>query len=436
MKVLKFGGTSVGSAERMKEVAKLVTNGERKIVVLSAMSGTTNNLIEIANYLYKKNHDGANEVISQLERKYYTEIEALYSTDEYKEQGKELIRLHFDEIKSFTKDVFTVYEEKSILAQGEMMSTAMVNFYLQEQGHRSALLPALDFMRINKNNEPDTSYIRDNVNPLLEAQPDIDIFITQGYICRNAFGEVDNLQRGGSDYSASLIGAAVGASEIQIWTDIDGMHNNDPRYVENTKSIAELSFDEAAELAYFGAKILHPTSVLPAKLADIPVRLLNTMDPKAHGTLISGKETRVDIKAVAAKDGITAVRIKSGRMLLAFGFMRQVFEIFESYKTPIDMITTSEVGVSVTIDNDRHLDDIVDDLKKFGTVEIDRDQVIICVVGDLVRENKGYANRIFNALKDIPVRMISYGGSDHNISLLVSSDYKKVALKSLSDKLF
>jgi aspartate kinase len=436
MKVLKFGGTSVGSAERMKEVVKLIINGERKIVVLSAMSGTTNNLIEIANYLYKKNHDGANEVISQLERKYYAEIEELYATEEYKEQGRELIRLHFDEIKSFTKDVFTVYEEKSILAQGELLSTAMVNFYLQEQGHRSALLPALDFMRINKNNEPDTSYIRDNVHPLLEALPDIDIFITQGYICRNAFGEVDNLQRGGSDYSASLIGAAVGASEIQIWTDIDGMHNNDPRYVENTKSIAELSFDEAAELAYFGAKILHPTSVLPAKLADIPVRLLNTMDPKAPGTLISGKETRGDIKAVAAKDGITAVRIKSGRMLLAFGFMRQVFEIFESYKTPIDMITTSEVGVSVTIDNDRHLDDIVDDLKKFGTVEIDRDQVIICVVGDLVRENKGYAYRIFNALKDIPVRMISYGGSDHNISMLVSSDYKKVALKSLSDKLF
>jgi aspartate kinase len=436
MKVLKFGGTSVGSAERMKEVARLITNGERKIVVLSAMAGTTNNLVEIANYLYKKNHDAANELISLLERKYYAEIEELYSTEEYKEQGRELIRLHFDDIKSFTKDVFTVYEEKSILAQGELMSTAMFNFYMQEQGHQSALLPALDFMRINKNNEPDTSYIRDNVRPLLEAHADIDVFITQGYICRNAFGEIDNLQRGGSDYSASLIGAGVGASEIQIWTDIDGMHNNDPRYVENTKSIAELSFDEAAELAYFGAKILHPTSVLPAKLANIPVRLLNTMNPKAQGTLISGKETHGNIKAVAAKDGITAIRIKSGRMLLAFGFMRQVFEIFESYKTPIDMITTSEVGVSVTIDNDRHLDDIVDDLKKFGTVEIDRDQVIICVVGDLVRENKGYANRIFNALKDIPVRMISYGGSDHNISLLVSSDYKKVALKSLSDKLF
>lgn len=436
MKVLKFGGTSVGSADRMKEVAALVNDGDRKIVVLSAMSGTTNNLVEIANYLYKKNHDGANEIVSQMEKKYYEEVEALYATDKYKELGRELIRLHFDEIKSYTRDVFTVYEEKSILAQGELMSTAMVNYYLQEQGVASVILPALDFMRTNKNSEPDMAYIRENLNPLLEEQPEVQIFITQGYICRNAFGEVDNLQRGGSDYSASLIGAAVGADEIQIWTDIDGMHNNDPRYVEGTRSIAELSFDEAAELAYFGAKILHPTSVLPAKLADIPVRLLSTLDPSAPGTTISGKEIKGDIKAIAAKDGITAIRIKSGRMLLAYGFMRKVFEIFESYKTPIDMITTSEVGVSVTIDNDRHIDDIVDDLKKFGTVDVDRDQVIICVVGDLVRENKGYANRIFNALRDIPVRMISYGGSDHNISMLVSADYKKLALRTLSEKLF
>ena len=436
MKVLKFGGTSVGSADRMKEVAALVNDGDRKIVVLSAMSGTTNNLVEIANYLYKKNHDGANEIVSQMEKKYYEEVEALYATDRYKELGRELIRLHFDEIKGYTRDVFTVYEEKSILAQGELMSTAMVNYYLQEQGVASVLLPALDFMRTNKNSEPDMAYIRENLNPLLEEQPEVQIFITQGYICRNAFGEVDNLQRGGSDYSASLIGAAVGADEIQIWTDIDGMHNNDPRYVEGTRSIAELSFDEAAELAYFGAKILHPTSVLPAKLADIPVRLLSTLDPSAPGTTISGKEIKGDIKAIAAKDGITAIRIKSGRMLLAYGFMRKVFEIFESYKTPIDMITTSEVGVSVTIDNDRHIDDIVDDLKKFGTVDVDRDQVIICVVGDLVRENKGYANRIFNALRDIPVRMISYGGSDHNISMLVSADYKKLALRTLSEKLF
>jgi len=436
MKVLKFGGTSVGSADRMKEVASLVNDGQRKIVVLSAMSGTTNSLVEIANYLYKKNHDGANEVINNLERKYYVEVEALYAKKDFKEQGKELIKAHFDYIKSFTKDLFTVFEEKTILAQGELISTAMFNFYMQEIGVNSVLLPALDYMRIDKNNEPDPVYIRENLGQLVDQHPNCPMFITQGYICRNAFGEVDNLQRGGSDYSASLVGAAINATEIEIWTDIDGMHNNDPRFVENTRSIAELSFDEAAELAYFGAKILHPTSVLPAKLGNIPVRLLNTMDPKAHGTLISSKQTKDRITAIAAKDGITAVKIKSGRMLLAYGFLRKVFEIFESYKTPIDMVTTSEVGVSVTIDNSRHLEEIVDDLKKFGTVEVDTEMVIICVVGDLVGEKKGYANKIFDALKEIPIRMISYGGSNHNVSVLVHANDKKAALRALSAKLF
>ncbi len=436
MKVLKFGGTSVGSAERMKEVAVLVLDGQKKIVVLSAMAGTTNSLVEIANYLYKKNHDGANEVINRLERTYFNEVNALYSTEEFRSKGLELIRNHFDYIKSFTKDLFTVFEEKAILAQGELISTAMFNYFLQEKGCRSVLLPSLDYMRIDKNNEPDAPYIRENLNRMLEEYPDADIFITQGYICRNAFGEVDNLQRGGSDYSASLIGAAILATEIQIWTDIDGMHNNDPRYVDNTKSIHDLSFDEAAELAYFGAKILHPTSVLPAKLNNIPVRLLNTMDPNADGTLISSHQCKNRISAVAAKDGITAIKIKSGRMLLTYGFLRKVFEIFESYKTPIDMITTSEVGVSVTIDNDRHLDDILDDLKKYGTVDVDRDQVIVCVVGDLVASNKGYANKIFEALKEIPIRMISYGGSNYNVSLLVSGKDKVAALRALSAKLF
>lgn len=436
MKVLKFGGTSVGTADRIKEVANLVNDGQRKIVVLSAMAGTTNSLVEIANYLYKKNHDGANEVINNLERKYYNEVDALYSKKEYKDKGRELIKAHFDYVKSFTKDLFTVFEEKTILAQGELISTAMFNYYMHEIGIESNLLPALDYMRIDKNNEPDPVYIRENLNQMIEKHPDCQMFITQGFICRNAFGEVDNLQRGGSDYSASLVGAAVNASEIQIWTDIDGMHNNDPRFVENTSSIADLSYDEAAELAYFGAKILHPTSVLPAKLGNIPVRLLNTMDPKAHGTLISSKQTHDRITAIAAKDGIIAIKIKSGRMLLAYGFLRKVFEIFESYKTPIDMITTSEVGVSVTIDNHRHLDEIVDDLKKFGTVEVDRDMVIVCVVGDLVGEKKGYANKIFDALKDIPIRMISYGGSNHNVSLLVHTNDKKNALRALSAKLF
>ncbi len=436
MKVLKFGGTSVGTAERMKEVAGLVCDGEQKIVVLSAMSGTTNCLIEIANYLYKKNNDGANELINELEQKYYEEVDTLYSSEEYKQKGKELIESHFDYIKSFTIDVFTNFEEKAILAQGELISTAMFQFYLEEIGKNSTLIAALDFMRIDKHNEPDTIYIKENSLKVLADNSGFDIYVTQGYICRNAFGEVDNLQRGGSDFTASLIGAAINADEIQIWTDIDGMHNNDPRFVENTHSVANLSFDEAAELAYFGAKILHPTSVLPAKLSNVPVRLLNTMEPKAPGTLISSAQEKERIAAVAAKDDITAIKIKSGRMLLAYGFLRKVFEIFETYKTPIDMISTSEVGVSVTIDNSKHLDDIVDDLKKFGTVDVDGEQVIICVVGDLVADNIGYANKIFEALKGIPIRMISYGGSNYNVSILVDKEYKKDALNALSDKLF
>ena len=436
MKVLKFGGTSVGSASRMKEVADLVCNGQQNVVVLSAMSGTTNSLVEIANYLYKKNHDGANELINTLEQKYYASVKELYVTDAYKQKGKELIEFHFDYIKSFTIDMFTAFEEKAILAQGELISTAMFQYYLAEKGEKSMLLSALDFMRIDKNNEPDTVYIKENCAKVLKDNSGFDIYVTQGYICRNAFGEIDNLQRGGSDYTASLIGAAIVAEEIQIWTDIDGMHNNDPRFVENTHSIANLSFDEAAELAYFGAKILHPTSVLPAKLGNIPVRLLNTMKPEAPGTLISSKQEKNGITAVAAKDNITAIKIKSGRMLLAHGFLRKVFEIFETYKTPIDMITTSEVGVSVTIDDNRNLEAIVDDLKKYGTVDIDTNQVIICVVGDLVAEAVGYANNIFDALKGIPIRMISYGGSNHNVSLLINENYKKEALNALSDNLF
>ncbi|TCO10453.1 aspartate kinase [Natronoflexus pectinivorans] len=436
MKVMKFGGTSVGSADRMKEVANLVSDGEKNIVVLSAMSGTTNNLVEISNYLHKKNHDGANRLINQLEKKYHEEIDLLYKNAKIKEEAIEVVKSRFDFIKSLVKDEFSEVEEKEILAQGELMSTAMVNFYLNEQGKDSVLIPALEFMKTNSDGEPDITFIKENIKKYLDNHKDNKILITQGYICRNVNDEIDNLQRGGSDYTASLIGAAVNADEIQIWTDIDGMHNNDPRYVENTKSIAELSFDEAAELAYFGAKILHPTSVLPAKVANVPVRLLNTMEPKAPGTTISGKDTKNRITAVAAKDGITAIRIHSGRMLMAYGFLRKVFEIFENHKTPIDMITTSEVGVSVTIDKLKHLDEIVDELKTFGSVEVDSDLVIICIVGDLVRENKGYANRIFDALKDIPLRMISYGGSDHNISVLVSSENKKEALRALSAKLF
>ena len=426
----------MGSAQRMKEVANLILDGEQKIVVLSAMSGTTNTLVEISDYLYKKNPVGANEVINALERKYMTTIEELYSTEEYKQLAKDTIKANFSFIRSFTKDLFTLFEEKVVLAQGELMSTAMFNLYLQELGIKSTLIPALDYARTDKNAEPDPVYIREKLTALLKETPDQEIYITQGYICRNAYGEIDNLQRGGSDYSASLIGAAINADEIQIWTDIDGMHNNDPRVVEGTTPVRQLHFEEAAELAYFGAKILHPTCITPAKLNNIPVRLLNTMDPKAPGTLISNETELNKIKAVAAKDGITSIKIKSGRMLMAYGFMRKVFEIFESYQTPVDMVTTSEVGVSLTIDNQRHLPEILDELKKFGTVTVDDDMVIICVVGDLDWTNLGFEAKVVKALESVPVRMISYGGSNYNISILVKAEDKKKALQSLSENLF
>jgi aspartate kinase len=436
MKVLKFGGTSVGSAARMKDVAKLICDGEQKIVVLSAMSGTTNSLVEISNYLYKNNISGGLERINALEQKYVDVVSELYNTNEFKSEAKKVLKSHFDYLRSFSKSVFTLFEEKAILAEGELLSTALFQLYLQEIGENSAMLPALEYMRIDKNAEPDTAFIAENLAKQLELLPDKTIYITQGFICKNIYGEIDNLQRGGSDYSASLIGAAVMASEIQIWTDIDGMHNNDPRIVEGTKPVPVLHFEEAAELAYFGAKILHPTCILPAKLNNIPVRLLNTMEPTAPGTLISTQINKAKIEAVAAKDGITAIKIKSGRMLLAHGFIRKVFEIFESYQTPIDMVTTSEVGVSVSIDNNKRLDEIVNDLKKFGTVTVDNDMVIICVVGDMPYENVGFQAKVVGALKDIPVRMVSYGGSNYNISFLIKSSDKKQALNALSATLF
>ena len=436
MKVLKFGGTSVGSAQRMKDGVKLITDGEQKIVVLSAMSGTTNSLVEISDYLYKKNPEGANDIINKLEAKYKGHVEELYSTQEYKDKTNAFLKEEFDYLRSFTKDIFTMFEEKIILAQGEIMSTNMVTNYLLEQGYNATLLSALDFMRTDKNAEPDSSYIKEKITAVLENNQGKEIYITQGFICRNAYGEVDNLQRGGSDYTASLIGAAVMADEIQIWTDIDGMHNNDPRFVENTKPVPHLQFEEAAELAYFGAKILHPTCVQPAKFANIPVKLLNTMEPTAPGTTISNELTPGLFKAVAAKDNITAIKIKSGRMLLAYGFLRKVFEIFESYKTSIDMIVTSEVGVSVTIDNTSHLADILNDLKKFGTVTVDENMCIICVAGDLQWENVGIQAIATNAMKDIPVRMVSYGGSNYNISYLIKEEDKQRALQSLSAHLF
>ena len=436
MKILKFGGTSVGSAERMHALAKLIDDKSPKIIVLSAMSGTTNNLVEIAAALYLKENEKASSLIKELKTKYETVIKQLYKTEAGLNKGKGLLESHFGYLHSFTIDLFTINEERAILAQGELLSTALFHYYLEEININSTLLPALNFMRIDVNEEPDMNYIERNSKQELGKNPSADLYITQGYICRNAFGEIDNLKRGGSDYTATLIGAAIQAEEIQIWTDIDGMHNNDPRVVEKTQAIAELSFDEAAELAYFGAKILHPTCILPAQNKNIPVRLLNTMQPQAKGTVISSRTTGDNIKAVAAKDDITAINIKSGRMLLAYGFLRAVFEIFERYKTPIDMITTSEVAVSLTIDNTKNLEAIKSELEEFCKVEIETNLTIVCIVGSFTAEKQGYAFRIFDALKNIPIRMISYGGSKNNVSILVDSKLKKDTLIALNKGLF
>lgn len=437
MNVMKFGGTSVGTPERIKYVAKMVSeSGEQVFIVLSAMSGTTNSLVEISNYLYKKNPEGANEVINSLEKKYMQHVEDLYSTDEYKQITREFLISEFNYLRSFTKDIFTSFEEKNIVAQGEIMSTNMMKNYLLEQGVKVVLLSALDFMRTDKNAEPDAQYIKEKLKAQMADNEGYQVYITQGFICRNAYGEVDNLLRGGSDFTASLIGAALPADEIQIWTDIDGMHNNDPRVVDKTDAIHQLNFEEAAELAYFGAKILHPTCVQPAKYAGVPVRLKNTLDPHAEGTIIDNVLIKGKIKAVAAKDNITAIKIKSSRMLFATGFLRKIFEIFETYQTPIDMITTSEVGVSMSIDSSAHLNEIVDELKKYGTVTVDTDMCIVCVVGDLDWSNLGFETLVLDAMKEIPIRMISYGGSNYNISFLIKEADKKRALQKLSETLF
>jgi aspartate kinase len=436
MKVLKFGGTSVGSPERIKNLAQLVQSDESRIIVLSAMAGTTNALVEITELLYKKEMDQADAKIADLEAKYRVRINELFTTEEGKNKGNELITSHFNYIRNFVYRSFTALQEKAILAQGELISTAFFHYYLTEIGVDSVFLPALNFMRIDKDGEPDSYYIKENLERELAQNPEQKLFITQGFICRNMYGEIDNLKRGGSDYSASLIGAALQSEEVQIWTDIDGFHNNDPRYVENTGTLHQLSFDEAAELAYFGAKIMHPSSIVPCKQWNIPVRLKNTLSPSDEGTLITDNSTGYGIKAVAAKDGLTAVKIKSGRMLLAYGFLRKVFEIFEIYKTPIDMITTSEVAISLTIDDDSHLAEIESELLKFGLVEIDKDHSIICIVGDFISESAGSAKKVLEALECIPLRMISYGGSKHNISVLVDQKDKITALQALSNHLF
>lgn len=433
---MKFGGTSVGTPQRIKDVCRLINDGEPKIVVLSALSGTTNALIRINDDFYAGKTESALNKISELESIYKKHADELFCSENSKAETLLFFKETFDFLRSFAKTAFSMTCAKQIIGQGELLSTNMVIQYMKEQGMNAMLIPALDFMRIGKDDTPDEEYIKTNLGNFLSKHKGYQIYLTQGFICRNAYGEMDNLLRGGSDYTASLIGAAINASEIQIWTDIDGMHNNDPRIVEGTNPVHHLSFEEAAELAYFGAKILHPTCVLPAKKAGIPVKLLNTMDPTAEGTIISNRMEKGKIKAVAAKDNITVINITSSRMFMAYGFMAKVYEIFNKYKTCIDVVSTSEVGVSLSIDNDTSLREIVNDLKKLGSVEIDRDMCIICVVGDLNWHNVGFESTATEAMRNIPVRMISYGGTPYNISYLIKEVDKERALKTLSSYLF
>ncbi len=436
MKVLKFGSASIATADKVKNVADIVAKENNNVIVLSSMRGTAEALAEVSDYLYKKNPEGAIEILNRLEKEYGYFVSSLYTEDSFKAKANEVIATKFDYIRTFTKDLFTLFEERVVMAQGELISSELFYLYLTEKKISAVLIPALDYMRTDKNGIPDTLYIKEQLTGQLESSKSADLYITQGYICRNAYGEIDDLRKGGSDYTASLVGAALGATEVQIWADVDSMQNNDPNFVKGTTAIPQLNFDEAAELAYFGTKILHPSSILPAKLADIPVRLKNIDYPDAAGTLISNDTKVHGIKAVAAKDHITAIKIKSGKMLLAHGFLRRVAEVFENYQTPIDMLATSEIGVSLTIDDDRNIHLISDDLKKYGTVSIDKDMVIIAVIGDLESEDSSFTSDILNAVKGIPVRMISYGGSKYNFSFLIEQKDKERALQILNDKLF
>ena len=433
MIVLKFGGTSVGSAERIKNLYPLLPK-KKCLVVLSAVSGTTNRLISLSDFLKEGLQVEFEKELLDFNSFYNTLIGQLFSSEKYKKLAEEMIEMHLSQLRKWESGLYSKKRENDILSRGELISTSLFHLHLQESGINSTLISALDFMRLNEDEEPDTEYIKQEIKKVMDE--DSLITITQGYICRDKFGNISNLKRGGSDYSASLIGEAVQADEIQIWTDIDGMHNNDPRIVDNTSPISSMSFDEAAELAYFGAKILHPQSIGPAQRANIPVKLLNTLEPSKSGTLISIGENQNRFLAVAAKDGITSIRIKSTRMLMAYGFLRRIFEVFERYKTPIDLITTSEVAVSVTIDDNQYLKEITEELSQFGLVETKSNNSIICIVGKFEGDHPGYANQVFNALKEIPIRMISYGGSRHNITLLVKSDQKDLALKSLHSSLF
>ena len=437
MKVMKFGGTSVGKPERMQQVSQLITRGnEATVVVLSALSGTTNALVDISESLSHGDKSGAKQKIDRLEAHYRNFVLDLVKTDALRSKANGVVSEHFEFLTIILRISFSEALNKDILAQGELLSTKLFSCYLEEQGIDHLLLPALEFMSIDNNEEPQLGSIKIRLSQLLQQHPDKKLFITQGYICRNAKGEVDNLKRGGSDYTASLIAAAINASVCEIWTDIDGMHNNDPRIVNKTVAIEQLSFDEAAELAYFGAKILHPTCIWPAQQENVPVKLLNTMQPEAPGTVITKEAGSVGVKAVAAKDGITAIKIKSSRMLLAYGFLRKVFEVFEKYRTSIDMITTSEVAVSVTIDSDIALASIIKELEPFGTVEVDTNQTIVSIVGNEIAQTDSVLKKLFDAIESIPVTMVSYGGSPHNISLLVPGNHKTKTLQLLNSGLF
>jgi aspartate kinase len=437
MKVMKFGGTSVGKPERMHDVAKLITQGsEQKIVVLSAVSGTTNALVNISTLLAKGDREVAKQSIDALETQYHDFIKALVQSPEATANATAILKEHFEFLNIILRISWSEALNKDILAQGELLSTKLFSVYLAEQNTPHVLLPALEFMAIDANEEPQVPVIREKLTAQLQQHAQNNLFITQGFICRNARGEVDNLKRGGSDYSASLIAAAIGATVCEIWTDISGMHNNDPRIVNKTVPIEQLSFDEAAELAYFGAKILHPASIWPAQHYNVPVKLLNTMEPAAKGTLIDSNAASKGVKAVAAKDGITAINIRSSRMLLAYGFLRKVFEIFEKYRTPIDMITTSEVAVSVTIDNATALNDIKKELEALGTVDVDGGQSIVSIVGNELASDHGVLKKLFQSLDGIEVRMVSYGGSAHNVSILIDSAQKTAVLQQLNSGLF
>ena len=434
---MKFGGTSVGRPERMQHIASMVTKEtEPVIVVLSALSGTTNALVEIGTFMANGDRVSAKQAIEKLEKHYQSFIKELLNDKTYVEKAEAMVAEHFEFLTIILKISFSESLSKDILAQGELLSTKLFSIYLEEKGIEHQLLPALEFMSIDQYDEPQIGSIKVKLSQLLKKHKSKTLFVTQGYICRNARGEVDNLKRGGSDYSASLIAAAIGASVCEIWTDIDGMHNNDPRIVKKTKPVEQMSFEEAAELAYFGAKILHPASIWPAQQYKVPVKLLNTMQPEAKGTLITEKAGSVGVKAVAAKDNIIAIRIKSSRMLLAYGFLRKIFEVFEKYRTPVDMVTTSEVAVSLTIDSAVHLKEIVKELEPFGSIEVDKNQVIISVVGNEISQTEAMVKKLFGSIMNIPVRMVSYGGSPHNISLLVPGEYKNQILQQLNKGMF